>query len=152
MFGITASFAPNSHHPLLPPFLPLTTTTPLRSYRALALLPSKHVKMFDNGAKHTPADWQLIDSISGHQLVDFRDSAENGYYRGSRAHLHPYQYNCCSVVVDHHKTCPLDIEGMDDWEAEIWYKDVTVARIYGCGTKSPSALIGPDAFGLANTV
>ncbi|KAJ7642985.1 hypothetical protein DFH06DRAFT_1477227 [Mycena polygramma] len=74
----------------------------------------------------------------------------------------------CSVVVDHYKTCPHDIvsgflhdtgvphleanisfkgtqEGMDVWERVIWYKDVTVARIYGCGTESPSAPIGPEA-------
>ncbi|KAJ7663846.1 hypothetical protein DFH06DRAFT_1188661 [Mycena polygramma] len=36
-------------------------------------------------------------------------------------------------------------EGMDVWEGVIWYKDVTVARIYGCGTESPSAPIGPEA-------
>ncbi|KAJ7606358.1 hypothetical protein DFH06DRAFT_1150053 [Mycena polygramma] len=77
----------------------------------------------------------------------------------------------CSVVVDHYKTSPLDVvsgvlhdtgvphlaadisfkrvqEGMDDWEAVIWYKGTPHASMFA----APSAPIEREVFGLANTV
>ncbi|KAJ7677046.1 hypothetical protein DFH06DRAFT_1122312 [Mycena polygramma] len=109
-------------------------------------LPSTHVKMSDNDAKHAPADRQrVIDIVSARQLVHSdAQSTEVENYQGTvtaivQLFLRPayavlgptHPAIVCSVVVDHYKTSPLDVvsgvlhdTGVPHLAADIGFKRV----------------------------